>query len=35
MRTRKKLTWDAAAMKTNSEEANRFIKPEYRKGWEI
>jgi predicted dehydrogenase len=35
MRTRKKLTWDATAMKTNSEEANRFLKPEYRKGWEI
>ena len=31
-----KLEWDAAKMKfTNSAEANRFIRPEVRKGWSI
>lgn len=31
-----KLKWDAAALKvTNLEEANRLLKREYRKGWEI
>jgi predicted dehydrogenase len=33
---RKKLIWDAANMKvTNFDEANQFVKREYRKGWEI
>jgi predicted dehydrogenase len=35
MRTRKKLTWDAANLKTNNEEANKLIKPSYRPGWEL
>jgi len=31
-----KLTWDAEAMKiTNHEEANQWLKREYRRGWEI
>ena len=31
---RKKLLWDAANMKiTNFDEANQFVKREYRKGW--
>ncbi len=31
-----KITWDARAMKvTNNPEANRYIRREYRKGWEI
>jgi hypothetical protein len=31
-----KLQWDAAAMKiTNHDEANRWLRREYRKGWEI
>jgi hypothetical protein len=31
---RKKLLWDAADMKiTNFDEANQFVKREYRKGW--
>jgi predicted dehydrogenase len=34
-RTGKKLHWDAAAMKaTNAPDADRFIRREYRKGWE-
>jgi hypothetical protein len=34
-RVGKKLEWDAAAMKaTNAPEADRFIRREYRKGWE-
>jgi predicted dehydrogenase len=33
---RKKLLWDAANMKiTNFEEANQFVKREYRNGWEV
>jgi len=33
---RKKLLWDAANMKiTNFEEANQFVKREYRKGWTL
>jgi predicted dehydrogenase len=35
MRTRKKLSWDPATMKTNNEEANKLLKPSYRAGWEI
>ncbi len=35
MRTGKKLTWDAANMKTNDDEANKLIKPSYRPGWEL
>lgn len=36
MRTRKKIYWDAAAMKaTNAPEADNFIKGSYRPGWEI
>jgi predicted dehydrogenase len=31
-----KLEWDAAKMQfTNNPEANRFVRPEFRKGWEI
>ena len=34
-RVGKKLQWDAAAMKaTNAPEADRFIRREYRKGWD-
>lgn len=33
MLTGKKLLWDAASMKTNSEEANKLITPEYREGY--
>jgi predicted dehydrogenase len=33
---RKKLLWDAKNMKiTNFDEANQFVKREYRKGWEL
>jgi hypothetical protein len=33
---RKKLLWDAANMKiTNFEEANQFVKREYRDGWKL
>lgn len=36
LRTGTKLWWDAAAMKaTNTTEADRFLKEEYRPGWEI
>ena len=35
MRTQKKLVWDPVNLKTNSEEANRLIKPFYRPGWEL
>ncbi len=36
MRTRKKIEWDAENMKiTNVTEANKYIKPDYRKGWEL
>jgi predicted dehydrogenase len=36
VRTKKVLTWDGPAMKaTNAPEAERFIKEQYRKGWEI
>ena len=35
-RTGKKLTWDAAKMKaTNAPEADKYIRREYRKGWEL
>ncbi len=30
-----KLTWDAAAMKTNNDLANRYVQHEYRKGWSL
>ena len=30
-----KLEWDSAKMKTNHEEANKLIKPVYRKGWTL
>ena len=31
-----KLMWDAKAMRfTNSEEANKYVKPAFRKGWEL
>jgi hypothetical protein len=31
-----KLEWDSAKMRfTNNSEANQYIKPKYRKGWEI
>ncbi len=33
---RKKLIWDAKAMKiTNFDEANQFVKREYRQGWSL
>ena len=36
MRTRKKIEWDAENMKiTNVTEANKYIKPDYREGWEL
>ena len=36
LRTRKKVLFDAAAMKiTNVPEANKFLTREYRKGWEL
>lgn len=36
LRTKKPLTWDGPAMKaTNAPEADRFLKEQYRKGWEI
>ena len=35
-RAGKKITWDSASLKiTNAPEANKFIKREYRKGWEL
>jgi hypothetical protein len=31
-----KLLWDAEKMQfSNSPEANRYVKPSFRKGWEI
>jgi predicted dehydrogenase len=36
VRTGKKITWDAAAMKAvGCSEADAFVKPEFRKGWEL
>ena len=36
LRTKKKLAWDGPAMKaTNAPEADRFLKEQYRKGWEV
>ena len=36
LRTKKTLTWDGPSMKaTNAPEAARFLKEQYRKGWEI
>jgi predicted dehydrogenase len=36
VRTGKKITWDAAAMKAvGCLEADAFVKPEFRKGWEL
>jgi predicted dehydrogenase len=36
LRTGKRLQWDAANMKaTNAPEADKFLKEQYRKGWEI
>ena len=36
MRVGKKMNWDAKAMKaTNAPEADKFLKEEYRKGWEV
>jgi hypothetical protein len=33
---RKKLLWDAVNMKiTNFDEANQFVKREYRQGWKL
>ncbi|MFN3157707.1 MAG: Gfo/Idh/MocA family protein [Rubinisphaera brasiliensis] len=35
-RTGKKLEWDAEALKaTNSQEADQYVKKEYREGWEL
>lgn len=30
-----KLTWNSANMKTNNDEANRYVHHEYRKGWSL
>jgi hypothetical protein len=36
LRTGKRLTWDAAAMKaTNAPEADRYLRDTYRAGWEL
>jgi len=36
MRVGGKLDWDAANMRfTNNEEANRYVKPEFKSGWEL
>jgi hypothetical protein len=36
LRAGKKIAWDAKNLRvTNAPEANRFIRTEYRKGWEI
>jgi predicted dehydrogenase len=36
LRSRKKIEWDAASLKaTNAPEADKLIKEQYRKGWEI
>jgi predicted dehydrogenase len=36
LRVRKKMLWDAKAMKvTNAPEAEQFLKESYRKGWEV
>ncbi len=36
LRVGRKITWDAQAIKaTNAPEANRFLKENYRPGWEI
>ena len=36
VRTGKKIVWDAAAMKSvGCPEADLFVKPEFRKGWEL
>jgi hypothetical protein len=36
MRTQKKIYWDAKAMKaTNAPEADKFLKENYRSGWEV
>ena len=36
MRTRKRIEWDGENMRiTNAPEANRFLRREYRKGWEL
>jgi len=36
LRTGKRLTWDAAAMKaTNAPEADRYLRESYRPGWEL
>jgi hypothetical protein len=33
--TGERLHWDRAAMKTSSDSAQKFVKPERRKGWEL
>jgi len=36
LRSGKKIYWDAEAMKAkNAPEADKFIKEQYRQGWEI
>ena len=36
IRTRQKLNWDGKGMRfTNSDEANKYINPPYRKGWSL
>jgi len=36
LRLQKRIEWDSAAMKaTNAPEAERFLKDQYRRGWEI
>ena len=33
--TGERLHWDRAGMKTSSDAAQKFVKPERRKGWEL
>ena len=36
MRARKRIEWDGTNMRvTNAPEANKFLRREYRKGWEL
>jgi len=36
LRTGRLLRWDAAGMRaTNAKEADRYLREEYRKGWEL
>ena len=36
LRVERKLEWDSARMRfTNNAEANRYVRPEVRKGWSL